>query len=69
VKEYWYQEHDSEVPFKFPVMAKKQISHFVAQLPVIISIDPKLDPVGFWNTIQDSVYKSHSEIKYPIDII
>jgi hypothetical protein len=47
VKEYWYQEHDSEVPFKFPVMARKSTSHFVAQLPVMILIDSELDPVDF----------------------
>jgi hypothetical protein len=51
VKEYWYQEHDSEVPFKFPVMAKKSMSHFVAQLPAMISINSELDPVGIWDVI------------------
>jgi hypothetical protein len=67
VKEYWYLEQDSKVPFKFPVMARKPVSHFVAQLPAPNPIDSELDPVGVWNTIQDSEYESQNEIEYPMD--
>jgi hypothetical protein len=68
VKEYEYQEHDSEVPFKFPVKARKPMSHFVAQLPAMIPIDSEFDPVYFWDAIQNSEYDSQNEIEYPMDI-
>jgi hypothetical protein len=58
VKEYWYQEYDGKVLFRFPAMARKPISHFVAQLPVMISIDSELDPVGFRGAMQDLEYDS-----------
>jgi hypothetical protein len=48
-------------------MARRPRSHFVAQLPAMISIDAKLNSVGFWNAIQDLEYKSQNEIKYPMD--
>jgi hypothetical protein len=67
VNEYWYQEYDGEVPFKFPVMAGKPASHFVAQLPAVIPIDSKCDPVSFCDAMQDSEYESQNEIEYPMD--
>jgi hypothetical protein len=67
VKEYWYQKHDSEVSFQFPVLARKQTSHFVAQLSAIIQIDSELDPVNIWDAMQDSEYKSQNEIEYSMD--
>jgi hypothetical protein len=33
----------------------------------MIPIDPELNPVGFWDNMQDSEYKSQNEIEYPID--
>jgi hypothetical protein len=58
MKKYWYQDYNNKVPFKSPAIAKKPTSHFVALLSTMISIDPKLDLVSFWNIIQDSVYES-----------
>jgi hypothetical protein len=57
VKEYEYQEHDSEVLFRFPTMARKPTIEFMAQLPAIIPINSELNLVGFWNIMQDSEYK------------
>jgi hypothetical protein len=48
-------------------MVRKPMSHFVAQLPAMILIESGLNPVGFWNTIQDSEYESQNEIEYPMD--
>jgi hypothetical protein len=45
-------------------MAKKSASHFVAQLPAMIPIDSELKPVGFWNIMHDSEYKSQNLIEY-----
>jgi hypothetical protein len=49
------------------VVARKLASHFVAQLPAMISIDSEPNPVGFWDPMQDSEYESQNEIEYPID--
>jgi hypothetical protein len=51
----------------FPVMARKPTNHFVTQLPAMISIDSELNPVDFWDVMQDSEYESQNEIKYPIN--
>jgi hypothetical protein len=48
-------------------MARKPVSHFVAQLPAMILIDSEPDPVGFWDAMQDSEYESQNEIVYPMD--
>jgi hypothetical protein len=66
VKKYWYYEHDREVPFKYSTLVRKTISHFVAQLPVMIFIDSDIDPVRFWDAILDSEYESQNEIPYPM---
>jgi hypothetical protein len=39
-------------------MAKRPMSNFGAQLPAMILINSELDPVSFWDTMQDSKYKS-----------
>jgi hypothetical protein len=67
VKEYGYQEHDSEVTFRFPTMARKPTSDFMAQLPAMIPMNSELNLVSFWNTMQDSEYKCQTEIQYPIN--
>jgi hypothetical protein len=36
VKKYLYQQYDGEVPFRFPVNARKSARNFVAQCPVMI---------------------------------
>jgi hypothetical protein len=48
-------------------MARKPVSHFVAQLPVIIPINSKLNPVGFWDAMQNSEYESQNEIQYTMN--
>jgi hypothetical protein len=50
-------------------MARKPRNYFVAQLPTIIPINSELDPVGFWNAMQDLEYKSKNEITYFMDTI
>jgi hypothetical protein len=35
-------------------MARKPVSHFVAQLPAMIPIDSELDPVSYWDVMQDT---------------
>jgi hypothetical protein len=39
-------------------MARKPASHFVAQLPTMIPINSELNPVCFWDVMQDSEYES-----------
>jgi hypothetical protein len=46
-------------------MARKPKSDFVAQLPAMIPINSELNPIGFWDSMQDSGYKSQNEIEYP----
>jgi hypothetical protein len=41
----------------------------MAQPPAMISINSELNPIDFWDTMQDSKYKSQNEIEYPMDII
>jgi hypothetical protein len=48
-------------------MARKPMSHFVAQLPAMISIDSELNPVSFWDAMQDSEYECQNEIEYLMD--
>jgi hypothetical protein len=43
------------------------MGHFVTQLPTMIPIDSELNPVGFWNAMQDSEYQSQNEIEYPMN--
>jgi hypothetical protein len=66
---YWYPEHNSEVPFKFPAMVREPISHFVTQLPTMIPINSKLNPVTFWHAMQNLEYKSQNKIEQPMDTI
>jgi hypothetical protein len=49
------------------MMARKPTSHHVAQLPAIIPIDPELDPVDFWVTMQNSEYESQNGIEFSIE--
>jgi hypothetical protein len=39
------------------------MGHFVAPLPAMIPINSELDPVGFWDAMQDSEYESQNEIE------
>jgi hypothetical protein len=48
-------------------MARMPISHFAAQPHAMIPIDSELNPVGFWNTMQDLEYESQNEIDYPMN--
>jgi hypothetical protein len=68
VEGYWYKGHDVDVLFNFLILAKKPMSHFVAQLPTMSLLDSEVDPAEFWKDLQNLEYKSQKEFKCPMDM-